>query len=200
MNAPEQWFDVSRPATSRRSILGGLIGGTGIALAAGTARRSSASDLSAHPIVGAWLLRIPQGEGQPPAINVQVFHGDGTVAVMTTISQADQTGAVFVSPWLGNWEATGARAYAFTGVQLLSDAAGQFSGTVTLTGSGIVSADGESIDPDPAGPATVLTLRDTTGVVMTETGGDGSFPPIEATRIRVERGAGFRQPPATSAS
>ena len=84
---------------------------------------------------------------------------------------------------VGTWERTGERASHFTAVQVLTDANGAFTGTVTIDGHPAVSEDGQTFTDDA--PETKLTVRDPTGSIVLVVDGDGSFPPVSATRMGV---------------
>ena len=174
----------TRPATrsvSRRTALAGLgAGGLGLALVThdpGAAAQEASPDARAsHPIVGVWNVTAPGG----PAL--AVFSADGTNTQAVAATQALPQGVTFVSTEVGTWEPTGPRSVHFTSVQLLSDATGTFTGTVTIDAYPTVSADEQTLrDDDPrSGP----TIRDAAGTVVAAPRGG---PP--ATGVRMSPGA-----------
>ena len=134
----------SRPATSvsRRTALAGLgAGGLGLALAA-TARPAAAQDPASarepHPQVGVWMVESPTGRA------IAVYSDDGSVVTAVPASQARPQGVTFSSTQIGTWEPTGERGAHLTAVQLLSDGAGAYAGSVTVDAYQEVSQDGQT--------------------------------------------------------
>jgi hypothetical protein len=175
-------------AVSRRTALAGLgVGGLGLAFAA-TARRTAAQDTASgatagHPLVGVWLAMVPVTPGAPLVPISSIYTADGQIVTAWPVTQAGAQGVTFASSVVGTWEGTGARSAHFTAVQVLSDATGAFTGTVTIDGYPTVSEDGLSFTDDA--PESKLTVRDPTGTIVMVIGGDGSFPPVTATRMGV---------------
>jgi hypothetical protein len=178
---------------SRRTAVAGLgTGGLGLALAA-TRHRASAQDASpgamaGHPIVGNWMVTTPAGP------SMAVFLADGTNIQGLPATQAGPGGVNFVSTQVGSWEPVSDRGVHFTGVQLLSDAAGTLTGTVTIDAHPIVSEDGQTIlDDDPrSGPI----IRDAVGTLVADLRGSG--PPV--TGVRMGMGIGVPDLPSGTPS
>jgi hypothetical protein len=165
------------------------------ALVAGTAVLASASAISAedttsladHPNVGAWMVSTPIG----PAL--AVFAPDGTVVQGVPTTQAGPQGTSYVSTEVGMWEPLDDRSVHFTAVQLVSDADGAFTGTVTIDAYHTVSADGRMFISDERSS---VTIRDAQNHVLDVIQGG---PPAIGTRIAV--GApGFPETDAVSPS
>jgi hypothetical protein len=146
---------------SRRKAVAGLgAGGLGVALAArgASAQDATAEAMANHPILGAWMATTMFG----PAPSI--FFADGSVVITVPVTQAGPQGVTFVSSEVGRWEPVGARGVHFTAVQLHSDAAGVYTGSVTIDGHPVVSEDGQTfLDESPeSGP----TIRDAAGTVL----------------------------------
>jgi hypothetical protein len=158
---------------SRRAAVAGA-GGLGPALAA--ARPATAQDaMAGHPIVGTWYSLTPLG----PALSN--YGADGTMTVVFASTQAGQAGVTAHSSFLGAWEPTDDRGVRFTMIQITSDAAGIYLGTVTIEGFPTVAADGQTfID---AAPESKITIRDAANAVVAVIGGDGSTPPVTSVRV-----------------
>jgi hypothetical protein len=120
-------------------------------------------DMTAHPIVGSWLLTDPAFPDDPPTL--VVFHSDGTFI------QTEAEGPVGV----GSWEATGERSLAGTFIQQFGDEAGVFRVTIRATAE--VDASGNSF-------TATYTLELTGPDGMSQ----GEFGPgtVTAERIAVE--------------
>ena len=155
------------------------------AFAAGLPHRGAAAQdatpdaMAAHPIVGTWFSVTPLG----PAISV--YGADGALTVVFAPTQAGQQGVTYHSAALGSWEPTGERSVRFTLIQVTSDAAGTYLGTVTIDGYPSVADDGQTFVD--ASPDAKITIRDATNAEVTVIGGDGSTPPV--TSVRVKPGA-----------
>ena len=156
-------------AVSRRTALAGLgAGGLGLALAA-TARRAAAQgavpDFSDHPLTGTWLaMANPPLETDPQVAAPSLFAADGSVLLMFPLTQKGPQGVQFNSAAVGTWEPDGERRGHFTAVQVLSDAAGTFLGTVTIDGYPVVNDDGQTFADD--GSKVTVTIRDPAGAVV----------------------------------
>ena len=85
----------------------------------------------------------------------------------------------FSSTQVGRWESTGERSTHLTVVQLLSDAAGAFVGTVTVDAYQTVSADGQSFTSGEGSSVTIRDAANTVVDVMT------NFPPATGIRMGV---------------
>ena len=152
----------SASAVSRRTALAGLgAGGLGLALAP-TARQASAQDatppaVAGHPQVGVWM--IDSGIGRA----IAVYAADGSVITALAPSQAGPQGVTFASTQIGTWEPTGERTAHLTVVQLLSDEAGAYAGSVTVDAYQEVSDDGQSW---ASGDGSTVTIRDANHMVL----------------------------------
>jgi hypothetical protein len=168
-------------SVSRRTALAGL-GATGLGLAlatrsrVATAQEASPEAMASHPIVGAWNVMTPSGP------SLAVFSADGTNIQGLPATQAGPQGVDFVGAQVGTWEPVSARGIHFTGVQLHSDANGTFTGTVTIDGYPVVSADSQTLLDDQS--QVMITIRDATGAIVQQVPGAGS-PPVTGTRMGV---------------
>jgi hypothetical protein len=137
-----------------------------------------------HPIVGVWMVAAPTG----PAL--AVFAADGTNIQGVPTAQAGPQGVTFTGAQVGTWEPISERGIHFTGVQLLTDAAGAFVGSVTIDGHPVVSEDGQTLVDEA--PETTITIRDAAhNVVEVVTPYPGGVP---ATGVRMGVGEpGFPQ-------
>ncbi len=132
--------------------------------------------LARHPIVGVWNVTTPAGP------SLAVFFADGTNIQGLPATQTGPSGVTFVGPQVGTWEPTGPRTIHFTGVQLHSDAAGVFTGTVTIDGYPEVSEDGQTLVDDQS--RVTITIRDAAGAIVQEIPGVGA-PPVTGVRMGV---------------
>ncbi len=165
-------------------VLAAVLALVGAFAAGGLHRAAAAQDAppdarAGHPIVGTWFSVTPLG----PAISV--YGADGALTVVFAPTQAGQQGATYHSAALGSWEPTGERTVRFTMIQVTSDAAGTYLGTVTIDGYPTVAEDGQTVVD--ASPDAKITVRDAANAVATVIGGDGSTPPV--TSVRVKPGA-----------
>jgi hypothetical protein len=177
---------------NRRATLGG-IGLAATALGLGPVHRVVGQDaedtMAAHPIVGAWMVSAPTGP------SLAVFSADGTNIQGVPTAQAGPQGVTFTGAQVGTWVPLGERQIHFTGVQLHTDAAGAFVGTVTIDGHPRVSDDGQSFVDDA--PETTITIRDAAGSVVEVIHPFPGAPP--ATGVRMGVGApGFPATPAAA--
>jgi hypothetical protein len=159
------------------------------------AQDTAAGATAGHPLVGIWLAMVPVTPGAPLVPIPSIYTADGQIVTAWPGTQAGAQGVTFASSVVGTWERTGERAAHFTAVQVLSDANGAFTGTVTIDGHPTVSEDGQTFTDDA--PESKLTVRDPAGTIVMVVGGDGSFPPVTATRMGVGS-PGF--PPGTPAT
>ncbi len=168
-----------RHAVSRRTALAGL-GAAGLGLAAhghsASAQDATPSAMAKHPIVGAWNVMTPSG----PSLGV--FFADGINIQGIPSTTAGPNGVEFVSAQVGTWDPISERGIHFTGVQLHSDANGNFIGTVTIDGYPVVSEDGQSLLDDQS--QVVVTIRDASGAILQQIAGAGS-PPVTGSRMAV---------------
>jgi hypothetical protein len=144
-----------------------------------SAQEATPTGMATHPIVGAWMVSTPIG----PAL--AVFAADGTNIQGVPTAQAGPQGVTFTGAQIGTWEPTGPRSIHFTGVQLHTDAAGTFTGTVTIDGHPRVSDDGQTFIDDA--PETTITIRDAAGSVVEVIKSFPGGPP--ATGVRMSVGA-----------
>ena len=126
-----------------------------------------------HPNVGVWMIDSPIGRA------IAVYSDDGSVVTALPATQAGPQGVTFSSTQIGTWEPTGERSTHLTVVQLLSDAAGAFVGTVTVDAYQMVSADGQSFTSEAGSSMTIRDAANTVVDVMT------SFPPATGIRMGV---------------
>ena len=172
----------------RRSVLlsaasGALTGALTLGRSNGVAARQETASLADHPLTGTWLAMVPVTPGAPLVHIPSIYTADGQVVTAWPVTQVGAQGVAFASSVVGTWEADGERRGHFTAVQVLSDANGAFTGTVTIDGHPEVSEDGRTFTDDWS--ETKLTVRDPTGNLVMVVGGDGSFPPVTATRMGV---------------
>src|SRR5215204_4686955 len=161
---------------NRRAALTGV--GAAAAVSLGHLDRAAAQEapsdaLANHPNVGVWMIDSPIGRA------IAVYSDDGSVVTALPATQAGPQGVTFSSTQIGTWEPTGERSTHLTVVQLLSDAAGAFVGTVTVDAYQTVSADGQSFTSGAGSSVTIRDAADTVIDVMT------SFPPATGVRMGV---------------
>lgn len=165
-------------SVSRRTALSGLgAGALGLAVAA-RGERASAQDATpdsyaGHPNVGVWMVDSPIGRA------IAVYAADGSVITALPASQAGPQGVTFSSTQIGTWEPTGERGTHLTVVQLLSDGAGAYAGSVTVDAFQEVSEDGQTW---MSGAGSTITIRDAADNVVQEIA-DG--PPAVGRRMGV---------------
>jgi hypothetical protein len=173
---------------NRRAALGGaamlaamvgLVGRTGHASAHG-----KKVNYSRHPLTGMWLVMVnPALPENPQVPSTALFTADGFTIFIFPITDLGPQGTIFRTGFTGTWEPDGPQRGHFTGVQLLSDANGTFTGSVTVDGYPVVSDDGQTfID---AGSKVIVTIRDPSGAVVDSFPGAGSRP---VTAIRMSPG------------
>jgi len=166
---------VSHQQINRRSTLAALAGASvGLALATTSTVGAQDTALADHPMVGAWLGITPGGPAPVHILDNGAFlSSSGPISV-------DAEGTVsYASPQSGTWEPAGDRRIHFTSVQSTFDAAGTYTGTVTIDGYPEASEDGETFY-DPATEA-MLTIRDPSGAVVTVI---APLPPVYGSRLR----------------
>ena len=167
-------------------VLAGLIGiGRGHE---GLAAQEAPADFTGHAWVGTWMATTPGG------LAPGNFAADGSVVMGLQATQAGPTGVAFVSSEVGRWEPVDERTAHFTAVQVLSDADGQFIGTITIDGYPVVSEDGQSFIDD--GSQGSVTIRDADHKVVETI----SEPPM-VTGVRMAVGSpGFLEEAAATPS
>jgi hypothetical protein len=148
-------------SVSRRTALAGL-GATGLGAAlvargGSAAAQDAAAKMANHPIVGVWMVTAL-------GPNLAVFSADGTNIQGVPTAQAGPQGVTFTGAQVGTWEPISDRGIHFTGVQLQTDADGNYVGSVTIDGYPVVSEDGQTLVDDS--PETTITFRDAAGTVV----------------------------------
>jgi hypothetical protein len=152
---------------NRRAALGsaaalaamfGLAGQTGHASTHG-----KKVNYSRHSLTGMWLAIVnPVLTESPQFPAPSLFTADGFIIFIFPITDLGPQGTIFQAGLTGTWEPDGPHRGHFTGVQMLSDANGTFTGSVTVDGYPVVSEDGQtfidnttevakSIQPVPCG-------------------------------------------------
>ena len=151
---PKAWG----PATLAAMV--GLMGRTGHA----SVHRKKV-DYSRHPLTGMWLaMPNPALPENPPFPAPSLFTADGFTIFIFPITDLGPQGTIFQTGFTGTWEPDGPQRGHFTGVQLLSDANGRFTGSVTVDGYPVVSEDGQTFIDD--GSKVLVTIRDPAGAVV----------------------------------
>jgi hypothetical protein len=180
MQEQEYPMTMARPGASvtRRTALARLgASGLGLALAArgqgASAQDVAAASYAGHPNVGVWMVDSPIGRA------IAVYSADGSVITALPASQAGSQGVTFSSTQIGTWEPTGERGTHLTVVQLLSDGAGAYAGSVTVDAYQEVSEDGQTW---ASGAGTTVTIRDAAHTVL-QVIADG--PPATGVRMGV---------------
>ena len=178
---------------SRRSAFTGLAaGGLGLAI---SRRGIAASNLaqqtepSSHPIVGTWLVRSASGLG------LATFSMDGSFILGASTSRMGSEGVEFTSAMMGRWESAGQRSAHYNAIQMVSDADGTYTGTITMNGYAVVSADGLSLLDNA--PETAIITRDASDQLVSVVGGNGGAPPMIGRRIGPDSGIFQAGPPTT---
>lgn len=183
----------------RRRLLGStaaMFATLGVARGAGPAHAQDAR-LAAHPMAGTWLaMANPPLTDEPQVAAPSLFGVDGTVVLLFPVTQRGPQGPVFNSAYGGTWEPDGERRAHFTAVQVLSDAAGAFLGTVTVDGYPEASEDGQTFVDD--GTRVMVTIRDATGSVVDQIMPTGQPAGRPVTGVRMGVGSpGFPAGPPT---
>lgn len=150
---------------------------------------ATAQEVADHPIVGTWRVYL----GDDPHVHgLLIHHADGTLSATDPITMAiapDVT--AYASGAFGVWEATGPDTIAYTYQQFHSDAAGNVTGIVTISGTREVSADGQSF-----GGAGVFQLADPEGNVLLS----APAPDVRGERMAVVPMEDLASPVASPAS
>ena len=142
-------------------------------------------DYSRHPLTGMWLaMPNPALPENPPFPAPSLFTADGFTIFIFPITDLGPQGTIFQTGFTGTWEPDGPQRGHFTGVQLLSDANGTFTGSVTVDGYPVVSEDGQTFIDD--GSKVLVTIRDPAGAVVASSRAPaaGRFRTRRATRVR----------------
>jgi hypothetical protein len=161
---------------SRRAALAGLgASGLGLALTVrgqrASAQAAATDSYAGHPNVGVWMVDSPIGRA------IAVYSADGSLVTALPASQAGPRGVTFSSAQVGRWEPTSERGAHLTAVQLLSDGAGAYAGSVTVDAYQEVSEDGQTFVSGAGSSVTIRDAADNVLQVMTD------FPPAVATRM-----------------
>lgn len=144
-------------------------------------------DLASHPLTGTWSTTTNALLMESPQIHhVSLFGADGTVLLMTPLSDIGPEGPVLTSAMVGVWEPYDERRGHFTATQMLSGLDGTFFGTVTVDGHPLVSEDGQTFSDD--GVLVTVTIRDAGGAIL-EVVPPGTPSPRPVTGIRMAVGA-----------
>jgi hypothetical protein len=152
----------------------------------GLAAQETAADFTGHAFVGTWMATTLGG------LALGQFATDGSVVMGLQATQAGPMGVAFVSSEVGRWEPVDERTAHFTAVQILSNADGQFTGTITIDAYPVVSEDGQSILDD--GSQGSVTIRDAAHKVV-----ETITEPPTVTGVRMAVGApGFPEEKAAT--
>lgn len=177
---------INRRAVDRRTAIGGL--GIATALALGPTKRASAQEknLADHPMTGSWLaMANPPLPDDPQTPGPAQLNADGTFLGMFPVTQRGPQGVVFNTPYIGVWEADTERRAHFTAVQVLSDAEGHLTGTITVDGYPEASEDGQTFSDD--GSRVMVTIRDAAGAIVQQImpSGEPVGRPVTGIRMTV---------------
>ena len=152
----------------------------------GLAAQETPADFTGHAWVGTWMATTPGG------LAPGYFAADGSVVMGLQATQVGPMGVTFVSSEVGRWEPVDERTAHFTAVQILSDADGQFLGTITIDGYPVVNDDGQSFIDD--GSQGSVTIRDANHQVV-----ETITEPPTVTGVRMAVGApGFPEETAAT--
>lgn len=168
---------MTKNAISRRAAVGGI--GAAAAAAAispgSPARASDSGSLADHPMTGTWLtLANPSSPEAAQVGSIGHFWADGTALLAFAVTDIVPEGVVFSSAFHGIWKAHTERQAHFTCVQLLSDADGNYLGSVTVDGFPEASVDGQTfIDDSDLG---TVTIRDAAGAITGQFSTAGGRP------------------------
>jgi hypothetical protein len=159
---------------SRRTALAGLSAGLGLALTVPAhAQDATPTDMAGHPNIGVWMVDSPIGRA------IAVYAADGSVVTALPASQTGPQDVTFTSTQIGTWEPTSERGTHLTVVQLLSNGAGAYAGSVTVDAYQVVSEDGQTF---VSGEGTSVTIRDAAHNILDVI---ANGPPAIGTRMGV---------------
>jgi hypothetical protein len=165
--------------TATLAAMVGLMGRTGHASAHG-----KQVDYSRHPLTGMWMtMANPALPENPQFPTPALFSADGFMMGILPITDLGPQGTIFQTGLTGTWEPEGPQRGHFTSVNVLSDANGTFTGSVTVDGYPVVSEDGQTFIDD--GSKVIITIRDPSGAVVASFPGVGGRP---ITAIRMSPG------------
>lgn len=159
-----------------------------VAFAAGSALQTpeQSIDLATHPMTGTWLaMAQPPVAGDPLVPTPSVFRADGTVLLVFSVAQKGMNGVEYNAAGTGVWEPVDDHMGHFTVVQVISDAKGTFTTTITIDGYLEISDDGQSFLDD--GSRSVITIRDASGAIVDVIGDDEPVRPVAGTRMGVDK-------------
>jgi hypothetical protein len=184
----ERDADLVGSVLNRRAALGGTAALAAMVGLGGRTGHASAHgkkvNYSRHPLTGMWLaMPNPALPENPQFPAPSLFTADGFTIFIFPITDLGPQGPFFQTGFTGTWEPDGPQRGHFTGVQLLSDANGTFTGSVTVDGYPVVSEDGQTFIDD--GSKVVVTIRDPSGAVVASFPGAGGRP---VTAIRMSPG------------
>lgn len=137
-------------------------------------------------MAGTWLaMANPPLPDSPQVAAPSLFGSDGTVLLMFPLTQAGPQGVIANAPYVGVWEPDSDRRAHFTAVQALSDAEGNFTGTITVDGYPEASNDGQRFSDD--GSRVMVTIRDAAGAVLEQImpTGEPAGRPVTGVKMRV---------------
>lgn len=173
-------------SVTRRTALAGIgAGGLGVALATRHTHVSAqGATLADHPLAGTWLAIVnPPSPDAPQFAAPSLFTADGQVLLSWPPIQAGPAGVEYVSSYVGTWEAYDDRTGHFTAVQVIADASGTVTGSVTVDGHPMVSEDGQTFIDD--GSLNTVTIRDAAGTVVLVVPDAAAGRPVTGTRMGV---------------
>jgi hypothetical protein len=166
---------------NRRATIAAITGaGLGMALAATRSAGAQETDLADHPLVGAWLVRTPDG-----SLGINYVRPDGTWAhTGSPMGMPAPDGTLtYQSAQNGVWEPDpeNERGIHFVSIQGLYDASGAYIGTFIINGYPSLSDDGLTQGDDWS--KSFITIRDANDEVLQEIRDDGTTPPIIGVRL-----------------
>ncbi len=141
-------------------------------------------DLSGHPLAGVWLAMVnPPSPDAPQFPAPSIFAPDGSVLVIWPPVRAGRTGVEFVSNYVGTWEAHDERTGHFTAVQVIADANGVVTGSVTIDGHPMVAEDGQTFIDDLS--LNTVTFRDAASAIVLVVPDEAAGRAVTGTRMGV---------------
>ncbi len=167
---------------SRRNAIVGLATATGALAFAGVPRAAAQSTtLANHPLVGAWVVMLTLATSpEAPVVVTSIYTADGFVFHSFPLAESGERGVTLKATAMGVWEPVDDRTGHFTTVQILTNAEGAFTGTLTLDGYPQVSEDGATFED--ANPDDHATVRNASNAVVADIPG-GSPQPVRGYRM-----------------
>ncbi len=171
----------SHQQVNRRSTIAALAGAS-VGMALATTRTVGAQDtaLADHPIVGTWLVRVPDG-----SLGVNYVLPDGKwMHIGSPLGMPAPDGTtIYQSGQVGVWEPDpeNEQGIHFVSIQALFDTAGAYTGTFIVDGYPSVSEDGQTQGDDWS--RSYITIRDVNDEVVNVIRDDGTTPPIVGVRL-----------------